>query len=261
MKKYMKIMMAALTVVFLGGVCLAQDSGYIRAYNSEDAAPILKVQNTGSEKVVITWTALSNVVVIIGNTTNTTIDTGGASYDTVAELATAIAACTNSTGVKVLNVDYWCSLGTDSLTNNFAITTNTIASANHEWVTAGTWDTSTHLAFNTAIAPSDNPLVLQSIDGSVGGTGDITIDVYSHNRSDKVQTKIASWLYISPLYILDSSTAAMTNQITRADNVMPGVFNLTPLVSVSRSQGILVRASRATTATTGGVGITAAIRK
>lgn len=260
MKNTRNITMVVLVGLLLGGYAFAQDSGYARSFYGSNAAPVLKVQNTGVDQIKIIWgTAVStNLSVGIGTSTQT-FNTGVAAYDTVIEVAAAVAGSTNSAGEKPLKVEYWCSVGADSISNMVTTATNDIAPGNHEWVDVGRWDTTVHLAYMASIAPGGNPKVLTSIDGNIAGTGNITIDVYKHADGDDTQTKIGTFSYVSPVYVWAAITG-ITN-LNTTDDVSPGVINLPVNIPVARSDGIVVKAARATTATTGGLGITAELRK
>lgn len=257
MQKVKEITIVALMSFALGAGVFAQERDtYIRAFTTNDAAPILRVQNTGNELVTFKWTVSSNLSVIIGTVTNTTTYIGLS--NTVSQTATGVKNCTNSSGDKVLNVEYYCSVGADTVTNLFKLSTNTIASGNHEWNDVGTWLCVSNLAYYTYIAPQQNPMVIESIDGNIAGTGNITIDVYKHKDSDDTQTKVWTHTIVSPVYVWASITS-ITNS-NASDDVTPGIINLKPLISVGRGEGVVVKAARATTATgAGGVGVTARV--
>jgi hypothetical protein len=254
------MLMAAIICGYMASGVVAQDSGYARGFEAYDSSPVFKVMNKGNENVTFQFNTevSTGIVVVIGGVTNT-FDAGTATYDTVAELAAAIEALTNSAGLKPLTVKYWCSLGTDTISNKVLTATNTIAASKHEWTDIGVWDTSTLLAYPVAVAPGDNPKVLKSIDGNVAGTGNITLDVYSCNMADNTQAKIGTWSVVSPIYVA-GSMASISN-VYSSDDVTMGIINMPVNVPVGRGEAVLVRASRATTATTGGVGITVELRK
>jgi hypothetical protein len=242
MKKHLFSMFAAL-------LALAAVSAFavepVIAWNSEDASPVIRVKNTGSENVVMfnNTTGLSYTVTI-GDVANTIAFADG---DTVAELAASVAACTNASGETPLEVDYNCSLGADSTKLGAAMNNTTNLNTNRKWVAPFVWDTSVALQFSAYIPGKDSSggvsskKIIQKIVGDIGGTGDVTLAVYFNGV--KTMQKVIT----SPVYVFGESNSV---------NVANAVVSLNESLDlpIPRDTDCLIRATRATTATTGGIG-------
>lgn len=203
---------------------------------SEDTAIALRARNNGSENVVVNITtngAGADMSVVIGSVTNT-VD-GSGDTDTIAELAAAIAACTNSAGVAVLTVDQMCSLAADSTDGELMDTAVTITPG--RWGNIALWDTSDVKHYSVYLPDErtggpDGDRVLKKIMGDPGGTGALTVEVY------KDRTEVLQYAY--PTNVPSGVAESLS-------------FELNPDIPVGRTGNVLIRASRASTGTTGNV--------
>jgi hypothetical protein len=233
MKNSMKIL--TLIVVMLTGTAMA---GGIY-FDAADDAPALRVYNSGTEAVTIQIYAGDNATnsVTIGSTVNT-LDFSGAGADTISEIAADIAACTNSAGETVLIVDADCSLATDS-TDDELLDAQTISLGSKEWGEI-VWDTSV-AKFYSAYVPDDDVrgairsnVKIKQIYGNPLGTGDVTLSVYLDGT--------LSWQKLMPeVYAYSNNTASVS---------LPIVVDIP-----AQKKAIIIRATRATTATTGMIGV------
>lgn len=235
----------------LGGAAMAtpQDGQFFYA---EDNAPAIRVYNSGSELVKIfinSGGASATNSVTIGDTVNT-ID-GSGDTDTVAEFAAAIAACTNSSGKKVLTVDTGCAVATTESTDGELLdelgSVNQIQPGNWGRVA---WDTSDVKHFRTYIpsgakdkGPSRGGLTINKLYGNAGGTGDLALKGYIDG------TKVFDRAVESPVYSTVDGTVINTN------STLAGTIEIDVEIYVGAKQRFVLSADRATTATTGGAGV------
>lgn len=234
--------------VLVAGFAMAESDGF-KFYTSDDA-PAIRIYNSGSELVKIkiaSGGADASNEVIIGNTTNT-IDGSGAAVDTVAEFAAAVAACTNSSGDEVLEVDTDCVVATTESTDgellDEAITVNQI------WPGAWgriAWDTSDVKHYRSYVPTAANGAgrggtLVESVYGNIGGTGDVTIKGYV-DRNQVFEKVITSPVYVKAL---DNDTNTVNNVVSI--DIPVGIY-------VGASQSFVISADRASTATTGGAGV------
>jgi hypothetical protein len=208
-------------------------------YEAADSSPALRVYNGGTETLTINiyeaGAAATNTVVI--GSTSTTID-GSGTTDTVAELAAAIVACTNSAGGTVLATDTDCSLGADSTDGELLSGTYTAAAG--AWLEIP-WDTSAALHYDVYIPDTaaggirTSVAKIGTVYGNPVGTGNVTLSIYKGGT-------LAYQQLLPEVYAYSNNTATVA---------LPVKIDL-PV----GSESILVRATRATTATTGMIGIT-----
>ena len=240
MKK--SILITLVSLIALCGFSIASaDSGGI-TYVSADESAAVRFQNLGYEDVVINIYAGDNATnsVTIGSTV-TTIDMSGTD-DTVAEVAAAIVAATNSAGVPVLLADIKCALGADSTDDELldsqvitiAARVGTGINAVKPWG-AILWDTSVHLSYDVYIpaagqaeTPQRTSVDIDHIYGNPLGTGAVTASIYIDGTK--------AW-----------ETICATNNA--GGIVMPDVG------IPAGTDSILVRVAPATTATTGMIGV------
>jgi len=203
-------------------------------YEPEDSSPALRIYNGGTESVTFNLYAGDNATnsIVIGSQTNT-LDFSGAGADTISEIAEDIAACTNSSSGYVLRVDSDCSVSTDS-TDDELLGSQTVTIAAGQWGEI-VWDTSV-AKFYSVYMPSQadggasgGAYKITNIYGTVGGTGALTLEVY-----------VDGTLVWNDLHSSSS-----------------GVVTTVPIdvsIPVSGAKGVMIRATRATTATTGLIG-------
>ncbi len=208
----------------------ADKSRAIRVYNGDTQSVSMVITTNG---------AGSNCRVVIGTCTNT-IDGDSASYDIVSELAAAIGAATNVAGTPPLIVDTDCAVSTDSTDGELLDGTYTAAAG--KWFEL-LWDTSAALHYDVYLEDQNvkgstrDDLILKNITCDPTGTGNATLAVYVDT------TNVWQKTYVQPSTVSGTNDSAfvIANTITIDENL-----NL----PVGR-KSVLVRVSRATTATTG----------
>lgn len=245
MKKILSIIAAAL---FACGSSYAQT-----LFASADASPALRIYNayTGTLTVVVSGAGTQALVTADGLVN--TVD-GSGNTDTIAELTTAIAACTNASGEAKLLVDSSISLSADSTDGELLDGTYTAAAGN--WLELP-WDTSAALQYSACIqkAPQFSPGtmidvskrwhvpgVVKNVYGDITGTGNVTVSIYVNGVAKY------SRVITSPKYELGAGgTNVANNSVSLSDVKIPEI-------AYGPQDAVLVRAARATTATTGNIG-------
>ena len=208
---------------------------------AEDAAPAIQVYNGDPDETLTiaiyeSGAAATNTFTI-GSTVNTLDGSGGS--DTVAEWVALINAYTNSAGLKVLTADGDLSLAADS--TDAELLNGTYTAAPGRWVTLP-WDTSVILHCDAGFRKNSRPAtttpdyVLDHIYGALNGTGLLTVSVY-----------------IDRTLVYQNTGVLPSTQYTNALQVLDLDMN----IPVKSSQAMFVRATRATTATTGPLSIVA----
>lgn len=231
MKKYLVTFMATFGLLF------ASHAASI-VYEPYDSSPAIRVY-CGSYSTTISiygsGAHATNSVSIAGTST---IINGSGDIDTVAEFAAAIAAATNSAGTAVLVVDTDCSLGTDSTDGE--LLTGSYTSDATGWLEIP-WDTSA-CKFYSVYVPDVNAggirssqLKVGSVYGNPAGTGNVTLDVYLDGT--------LAWQKLLP------EVYAYTNNTKSVD--LPVMVDI-PV----GNKAVMIRATRASTATTGILGAT-----
>jgi len=193
-------------------------------FSSADANTAMTVVNGGSEAVtigIVSAGASSNNLVIIGSTTNTI--NGAGDIDTVAEFAAAIEACVNSDGDAPLSVKTGMSLSTDSTDGELLTGSYTLAAGIGQSVNIPL-DTSAALYYSIYVPKGELALVY----GDPKGTGALTLSVYENGS-------------------LVFNQVASTN-----DNLV--IEEDFGTIGLPTSGKVIVRATRATSATTGNLG-------
>jgi hypothetical protein len=248
--------MGCLTAVLIPvlGFGAAADEAFT-LYNAEDASPAIRVKNGYKFPVTFIWlTAGSNANNRIeikessGAVTTNLINTVGAT-NTIGEMTTVLGAVSNAAGEKLLTYDYNCALSADEFSTRVLTETNIIAAG--AWGKAATWDTSVALHYNVyvpgKIAESggvEGRKVVSKLFGDVGGTGDVTLNVYEDGTEKYVET------IRSPVY-LQGATNILWASVATVNLSDKGFTWPCP-----RRTDVLIRATRATTGTTGGMGVT-----
>lgn len=245
MKKYRKAVIGAAAMLAVALLCGTVTAGNVIS-KVQDAAIAMRVYNGSDETLSITIAtggASAANYVVIGTCTNT-ID-GSGTTDTIAELGDAIIACTNSSGDAELTTDEACSLSGDSTDGELLDGTYTAASG--EWLEL-LWDTSAALHYDVYLPGRTqrrgaSPYTLKRVQGLPGGTGNVTLSVYENG------TLIASKVITSPIY-LASDVMNMTGTVTNV-TVNDVTVDWELDMPFSAQYPVIVRAARATTATTG----------
>lgn len=196
-------------------------------YNGDDSAMTLVVTTNGA--------APDMTFTVDGNAN--TVD-GSGNTDTIAEFTAALLACTNASGATAsslgLRVDTKASLLTDS-TDGELLDGTYVAAANGGTVEV-LWDTSAAKFFSVYIPSQDANAIpfgyinpggtITRITGQPGGTGSATTSVYIDRT----------------LVFQEVSTTGTTHTIN---------YNTEVAIPFKSSEAVIIRQSRATTATTG----------
>lgn len=168
---------------------------------------------------------------------------------TVNDMVTWLNAITNESGHLLFKSACWEAITTDTLTNKLINATNKVIDS--AWDTGiFKWDTSAHLSYNVVCdTPSSEGIALgnyqlEGIFGDPTGTGNVTLNVYGED------TILYQKTFTSPFYVVTS--VGTTN--TTADNTITLESGNFPGIHIGAGQKALIRATRASTATTGGVG-------
>ena len=249
--RIMGCLMAVLIPVL--GFGAAADEAFT-LYNAEDTSPAIRVKNGYKFPVTFVWlTAGSNANNRIeikessGAVTTNLINTVGAT-NTIGEMTTVLGAVSNAAGERLLTYDYNCSLAADEFSTRVLTETNIISAG--AWGKAATWDTSVALHYNVyvpgKIAESggqESRKVISKLFGDVGGTGNVTLNIYEDGTEKYFET------IRSPEYFV----AATNNGLWAEVNTV----NLNKALNwpCPRRTDVLIRATRATTGTTGGIGV------
>lgn len=223
----------------------------VRTWTGDDGAPVFRVRNSGTEIVSLTSAEASLIV------TNGTVPTTIALSETytVAQLKAAIEACTNSAGKRTLEVDANCSLAADLVSNKMVAATITLFANDHSFNAGNKWDSSVALHFDAYYPAAskggvNDAKTLSRVFGDIGGTGDITFVGYVNG------VEAFSWRTVSPIYVMGAGNVTNASEVGVADSITPGVFNKDMFnFPVGRDESLLIRATRASTATdNGGIG-------
>jgi hypothetical protein len=236
--------LAIIAMIALSGAVFAQTATI--HYKGADQSPALRVYNGSTEAlsiVIQTGGAGAANTVAIGTTTNT-VD-GSGDIDTIAEFAAAIVACTNAVGAKPLTVDADCSLGTDSTDGELLSGTYTAAAG--KWLEIP-WDTSEckfysiYLPDNKVNTARFSKINIKSVFGTATGTGAGTLGIYLNGS--------LAWQKALP-------EPSALNPTNAAVTVLSNVLDLPVDVNIPANvdQAVIVRLTRATTATTGMIGV------
>jgi len=246
LNRYFRIAAAFAVAVLLSGLCNAAQI----VSEIEDTSPALRIKNNSASTMSITIAtsgASANNLVVIDLHTNT-VD-GSGSIDTIAELAAAIAACTNAAGASQPTVDADCSLAADSTDGELLDGTYTAAPG--AWLELP-WDTSSHLSFDLYFPSRTyqagvSAYVLGSVLAAPGGTGNVTASIYKAGVLIAKKT-VVSPVYVNPATWLDGGTNVSTNSFT-ADAIVN--LDWTVNMPFMGTDAVIVRVARATSATTG----------
>lgn len=254
--KLRKVMGLVAALCLIGVGAFAQGSAYRGA---DVSAPVI-VKYVGAATETVTITPAAGTVTVAGNSLvpSQAITLGVSGV--LSELVTALNAITNTSGQLVIKADYWEGLPTDTTTNCLLATAYVLKNAN-VWEKPILWDTSTHLAYEvmpdtpTASGAPFGGYRINGVYGSPVGTGNVTASIYVDGSLAYQQT-LLSPKYILPATWIDPGTNSYTNSYT-ADALIDlgSEVNIPGGVVVPASKRAFVRAARATTATTGGVGV------
>lgn len=248
MNKVFWTLMAAL-MLLAGPLCAADVTHEV--YFQEDKSPALRFKNISKFDVTIVAPAGDSagcgVLVYDSTTVSNVVDLSGAGADTITEIGPLFGAATNYKGKAVLLVDANCSLAADS-TDDELSDSQTIELQPGD-VGVLTWDTSDSKFYSTYIpnssasfAPNPARKEIESIFGSVGGTGNITVNIYKNG------TEVFTDIIVSPVTV---SLTNVTDEVSPARLLDYRTFKF----GVGEGEDTMIRATRATTGTTGGLGV------
>jgi len=247
MRNYVISIMATLALV---GTAFAGPKGDNQAFYAADASPAIWVVNTFNETVTCAVTNDSSTITVTVGSTATTIDASGTAVDTVAELESAIRAVLNSNSKKGLKIFRCAAAGTEAIDYELLIATTTIKPGSSGAIVL--WDTSDVKHYRAYLPPreaiSRGSVAVKSVYGDVKGTGGITMKAYTIKNADATQIDMRE--VVSPIYV-----KAEDNTTNVLDSIAPGIIDIAVDHQVGASVGYLFSADRATTGTTGGIGI------
>lgn len=238
MKKTLKIL--TLMGILIGFTSPAFAGSIWNSYDS--AAPFVIKYKDAAKVGTIQITATGIVLVDDGNTSTLAYS---ASEDTLEEVLAWIQAQTNATGTKNFETVIWAGLGADLVTNGYLVV-SAADTLTTEWDYDVKWDTSNCLHYDSAAGVMVGSTPVQA--GKIGrvfgdpvGTGNVTLSVYVDGS--------VKWsrLITSPVYV---KAADNTTNVADASSAFDYEVN----IDVG-TQPAFVRAARATTATTGGIGL------
>ena len=245
-----KIMVSAVAGLLVLAVCAAQAGNVVGKV--EDKGIALRVKNgwsSGTMTVIVTSNGVAeNMKVGLpgdGGMGLTNTVTGTLATNQMGVLAGYLAACTNKSGEKLQTVDSDPSLTTADTCNS--LLNGTYTAQPGQWL---------EIPFDTSVAlhldlyfPSNKAekgvgaYEISGVSGCLVGTGAVTVNVY------KGGVLVAQKIIESPVYGLpavDNGDAATTN--LAFNNVS---FDWPLVMPLTGSDAVIVRCSRATTATTG----------
>jgi hypothetical protein len=229
-------------------------------YEQEDSSPAIRIHNGFDADIQVVFPAGDNadcyVLVGAGETSSNNLDLSG-SVDTIDEVHALLLACTNTSGQTLLTIDSEPSLGADS-TDDELLDSQDITIAPGDWGEL-VWDTSVCLFYSVYIPGSRATegtvarKTLKRIYGNVGGTGNITVNIYED------QTEVYEYLVVSPVYIAGVG-AASTNEYT-ADAIGPAQLSIDLDFPFGVGRDYMIRAAHATTGTSGSLGAIVEIKQ
>jgi len=233
--KKLTILLAALALTvpaFAGSIWSAADG----------AAPFAVRYKDGANVGTITATSTTIVCTDDGNANTLTLTAD--SY-TLADVLAFVNAATNASGDKNFEAKIWAGLSADVVTNTY-VTALSATAVDRQWNYDVKWDTSVVKRYDAAAGVLVNTSYVNEgkvhrIFGSPAGTGAVTLSVYV-DGSVRWQKVIASPVYVKAE---DNTTNVADNAVFFSEEVNIDVGN----------QPAFVRAARATTATTGGIGL------
>jgi hypothetical protein len=250
MKKTNMIVSAVISLALLAGSALAAgNAGSVWKAADGEYAFQIKYTPSDSDNVATVQVAAAAITFSGQDVASGTINLTAA-YK-ASDVVSAISALTNTAGTKCFQAMYWASIAADTVSNKLVAASAT-ALTSDLWTKMGAWDTSGVLHYDAATTKHPDYKLSHRITGLMGepsGTGALTLTVYENGVVKYLRT-ITSPYYTKP------ATENMTGTVTNVVN------NDVPIDGVSFGTGIeigagyvgFVRASRATTATTGGIG-------
>lgn len=215
-------------------------------YNAADAAPSIRIKYNGSATIAHLSNTVNTLVLTDGTVANSIVY----SDSTFATLLGDIAAATNLAGVANFQAELVNALSADTCTNKVLAITDHQDLRDGKWHETAYFDTSACLFYSVAsYGDGMGARVLKNIFGDVKGTGDVSIKVYV-DGAEKYSKNLQS-----PVYSTVDGTVVNTNANISAE------IDLGNGIVISGDQKLSIRATRVTTATTGGIGASLEGRK
>jgi len=250
-KKFNTIVgMMALLAIALTGIAQGQGS----AWRGADVAAPIKVKYVGTQADTIYITNATASVYVHGTYVPIQGQSLGAST-AVSDLVAFFNAATNTSGAKVFKAVVWEALAADLVTNAILSETSIIKEAN-VWDDPLLWDTHVHLSYDlvpdtlTGAGTAFGNYRINGVFGEPTGTGNVTAYIYLNDAVAYKET------FTSPVYQMPATWGGTTDTtlVTQPLVSLGEKIQLGGGVVVGPGSRALVRATRATTATTGGIG-------
>lgn len=214
-------------------------------FRAADASCALAVKYIGTDTNLVT--VAEPVITVVADGLSQTKTMGETT--TVGDVGAWFEAITNATGAKLFKAVAWEALTTDIMTNK--ILASSASEVDKTWdMSKICWDVSDALHYDVVCdTPNANGYargnyMLKGISGDPTGTGNVTLNVYVDD------TMLYQKTFTSPVYV--PTSVGTTN--TAADPIVTLESADFPGIWIGAGQKGLVRATRATSATTGGVG-------
>jgi hypothetical protein len=246
-----KIGFITLIALVLGGLFAVRPAQAGSAWGDYDSAsPLLVRYMDDAATGTITIAASSVTITDAGNANTYSLS---ASTNKLDLLYAAITSATNASGTKNFQAMYWAGIAADTCGSNALITASATA-VTKTWSTVLKWDTSNCLHYDVVVSGMGGYLSavggmsIDAIYGSPEGTGNVTLDMYAGG------VKKYSKVFTSPYY---TTPATLDGTGITTNVAINGVYPNESLgngIYVGASEVGFVRATRATTATTGGIG-------
>lgn len=233
-----------LVLGLLGSMVRAEQEG-ITFFNEADGAYAIRLKYRGSATATVS-NAPNTVTLTDDGTINTITLTAATTMETV---LASIMDATNSASARNFIPEYFCTLSTDTMSNKLVQATVFTDISDGKWASVLAVDTSVALTYDVARVgsglsggvKSSSACLLTGLNGNLTGTGDATVDIYVDG------TKMWEKVFQSPVYGTSDGTVFTTNAIVSLDEDLN--------MYIGSGQRVHVRAARATTATTGGIGM------
>ena len=222
------------------------------AWKAQDAEYTLRIKY---EPSVSTYAATVQVttafIKITGPDLSATHSNVFGPTETFGDVAGAVDAITNASGTRCFDAQVWGALSTD-IPSNKVIASSAAAIVNNTWTgyaiddTSGTKDY--RIVTDGITMDQLGGYKVLGVMGEPGGTGNVTVKVYDDD------TLLYQKTHVSPTYTLPSSVN-YTGVVTQtADNVV-SIDAVLPPIYIPRGSKGMIEATRATTGTTGGIGV------
>lgn len=235
-----KIIVSLISVLSLVGVVLAEQDG-VTTYNEEDAAPAIRVMWTGtaSTNLHANWTSTTTTITLAEGVVSSNITLVLSKSWT--NILNEINGFTNASGksnfkAELLNAELF-----DTISNKVQAV-SLVDIQDGKWHEFMKWDTSVSLTFDASRPAELGGYRVNKIYGEPNGTGNITAQAWVDGKEVYYKT------IVSPVYVYSSTgtTYVASDEVHDLDKDVN--------IYVGKNQRFHLRLTRATTATTGGVG-------